>query len=413
MILFLFAQGIFCATFHKKQLGKPAFLFLKPIKKRITILITEILDDVRGCLLPGRDRSVLFPHQYRIRRKSFCESYKFFPRWVFLGHDCKGQKPVHFIPFRGTVGASFDRDLHYGLQSDSQVNELQEFLAEQGLYSGPITGNFFSLTLQGVKDFQIKYGIEPAAGFFGPLTRAKANEVLVADVESSDQQALNETGSVPAPSEPAKTTNDVVSSLQAQISLLLQQISLLQMQTSALQATQQQVQQQTEVIQQQQQTINQIQQNTQQIVQNTSTPAPVVQEKPEQKVKIAKAKYIWVVREESGTYLHLLNEGDFTIRVDNIVLLDKDGNPAEKLEELLPIVIGGRTFHPGAQTNRPEHYQIKPGEKKSIRILRQSTNGLDMKGSEIIYKGIKYVPGSIINLETGEDIPFPDFYFEK
>jgi len=52
------------------------------------------------------------------------------------------------------ASASFDRDLFYGLRQDPQVTELQEFLTTQGVYSGPVTGNFFSLTLKAVKDFQ-------------------------------------------------------------------------------------------------------------------------------------------------------------------------------------------------------------------------------------------------------------------
>jgi hypothetical protein len=193
---------------------------------------------------------------------------------------------LFLLLFPLSAGAYFDKNLYYGLQSDPQVNELQEFLAEQGLYSGPITGNFFSLTMKAVKSFQQREGISPISGFFGPLTRTRANEFLADNVGASNQQAVNETGSVPAPSEPAKTTNDVVGSLQAQIALLLQQIALLQTQTNTLQQTQQQVQQQTQQIeqqnqqiQQQQETINQIQQNTQQIAQNTApkdNTAPII-----------------------------------------------------------------------------------------------------------------------------------------
>jgi peptidoglycan hydrolase-like protein with peptidoglycan-binding domain len=158
-----------------------------------------------------------------------------------------------FIPL--ITGASFDKNLYYGLQSDSQVKELQEFLTDQGVYSGPITGNFFSLTLKAVKSFQQREGISQT-GYFGPLSRTSANNFLSADIESSNQGAVAETGTIPPTPEPAKTTNDVVKSLQDQIALLIQQIALLQTQTTTLQQTQQQVQQ--------------IQQNTQQIAQNTT-----------------------------------------------------------------------------------------------------------------------------------------------
>jgi len=50
----------------------------------------------------------------------------------------------------------FTQNLYYGLQNNSQVTQLQEFLTSQGLYSGPITGNFYSLTLNAVRAFQVK-----------------------------------------------------------------------------------------------------------------------------------------------------------------------------------------------------------------------------------------------------------------
>lgn len=88
----------------------------------------------------------------------------------------------------------FNRDLSFGFQQDSDITKLQEFLSDKGLYSGPITGNFFSLTLKAVKAFQVREGIMPAAGYFGPKTRARANELLGAQVQASNQQAAAETG---------------------------------------------------------------------------------------------------------------------------------------------------------------------------------------------------------------------------
>ena len=145
-----------------------------------------------------------------------------------------------FIPF--IVGASFDRSLYYGLQSDPQVKELQDFLTDQGFYSGNITGNFFSLTLKAVKKFQAKEKL-PQTGYFGSFSRQRANAILASSITESDREAINETGTSTPPVESPKTTNDVVKSIQDQIALLTQQIALLQ----------------------------QIQQNTQQIVQNTTS----------------------------------------------------------------------------------------------------------------------------------------------
>ena len=81
-----------------------------------------------------------------------------------------------FIPFT-SFASVFEQDLYSGLVNKDDVKRLQEFLRYQGIYTGPVTGNFFSLTQDGVKKFQEREGIVPAAGFFGPKTRARANEL--------------------------------------------------------------------------------------------------------------------------------------------------------------------------------------------------------------------------------------------
>src|SRR3989344_1268721 len=124
----------------------------------------------------------------------------------------------------------FSRDLSFGFQQDSDVMKLQEFLASEELYSGPITGNFFSLTLKAVKAFQFREGITPMAGYFGPKTRVRANELLGAQVQSSNQQAITETGkNVIQPTTP-QTANNPVNNIQLQLEALLKQVALLQQQ---------------------------------------------------------------------------------------------------------------------------------------------------------------------------------------
>lgn len=125
---------------------------------------------------------------------------------------------------------TFDRDLFFGIQKDSDVTKVQEFLTEQGVYSGPISGNFFSLTLQGVKTFQIKQGISPTSGYFGPKSRVKANLILAAQGVSSTGVADESGSPTPAAITPPKTTNDTVSALMVQIQLLQQQLNALQKQ---------------------------------------------------------------------------------------------------------------------------------------------------------------------------------------
>lgn len=75
--------------------------------------------------------------------------------------------------------ASFDTNLTYGSHGDS-VTELQEFLTDQKVYNGPITGNFYSLTLAAVKLFQSKEGITPVSGYVGPITRGVISDILSA-----------------------------------------------------------------------------------------------------------------------------------------------------------------------------------------------------------------------------------------
>lgn len=102
--------------------------------------------------------------------------------------------------------AAFNVDLRYG-SSGAEVFELQEFLTAEGVYTGPITGNFYSLTLAGVKAFQTKEGVQPVSGFFGPLTRAKANARLAVELEESDKEAST-TPKVVTPDKP-RTSNNV------------------------------------------------------------------------------------------------------------------------------------------------------------------------------------------------------------
>lgn len=88
--------------------------------------------------------------------------------------------------------AAFTSDLKYG-STGAKVYELQEFLTAQGVYTGPITGNFYSLTLAAVKAFQAANNVSPVSGYFGPLTRGVANDLLAADLEASNEEAAAQT----------------------------------------------------------------------------------------------------------------------------------------------------------------------------------------------------------------------------
>lgn len=152
--------------------------------------------------------------------------------------------------------ASIDTNLYYGLQNNSDVRELQEFLIDKGFLDYEPTGNFFSLTLNAVKAYQKKQGIIQT-GYVGTLTRTAINNELSTQLSGSNAEATTETGTTPPAPVPQATNNDVISTLQAQIALLMQQLSAMQ----AQQTTTQQIQQNTQ----------QITQNTQQITQNNSS----------------------------------------------------------------------------------------------------------------------------------------------
>ncbi len=93
-----------------------------------------------------------------------------------------------------TFGATFNQTLTYGSKNAS-VSQLQNFLTNMQLYSGPINGSYGPLTKAGVMAFQKSEGIKPVNGSFGPLTRARANTY----VEGYPEAFLNVSqGSLPS-----------------------------------------------------------------------------------------------------------------------------------------------------------------------------------------------------------------------
>ncbi|MDP3727392.1 MAG: peptidoglycan-binding domain-containing protein [bacterium] len=179
------------------------------------------------------------------------------------------------------VSASFERDLYYGLRNDPQVQELQEFLTEQGVYTGPITGNFFSLTLQAVKNFQTQELISPVSGYFGPISRGKANGILATKGVNIGSVTTEEGTITTVPSSSPKTTDDVVASLMAQIALLQQQLTAFKDQQTKLDAQQQTLSQQATILGTiQQEQVKQTAALEQVKVNTTPAPVPVPQPAP-------------------------------------------------------------------------------------------------------------------------------------
>ena len=124
--------------------------------------------------------------------------------------------PLFFIAFPfAAFGATFDTDLYFGMRHPD-VTRLQEFLHAEGIYSGPVTGSFFSLTKEAVINFQRREKIEPAAGYFGPKTRSRVNAMV-----SFGQQSIS---GIP----PAASRDEAIAILKAKISELTQQLKSLQ-----------------------------------------------------------------------------------------------------------------------------------------------------------------------------------------
>ncbi|TSC59509.1 MAG: Uncharacterized protein LiPW15_814 [Parcubacteria group bacterium LiPW_15] len=83
--------------------------------------------------------------------------------------------PVSPATTTGIPGYSFSKNLYYGMEGSNDVVALQELLKKLGFYSGPITGNFYSLTQNAVIKFQKEHDIVPAVGYVGVLTRSVLN----------------------------------------------------------------------------------------------------------------------------------------------------------------------------------------------------------------------------------------------
>ncbi len=105
---------------------------------------------------------------------------------------------AQIVNLRNSQGLfQFSRDLYLGLQNDSDVRRLQDFLIKGGyLKISSSTGNFYTLTREAVWAYQLRNGI-PGTGYFGPLTRAKVNETLRAGIQPQAQPVPPQTVETP------------------------------------------------------------------------------------------------------------------------------------------------------------------------------------------------------------------------
>ncbi|MBI3638159.1 peptidoglycan-binding protein [Candidatus Wolfebacteria bacterium] len=113
---------------------------------------------------------------------------------------------------------NWQKNLTYGMTDDLDVKALQIALTKERQYSGPITGNFYELTKEAVKNFQKEYGIS-AVGAVGPITRAKLNELY-----SCAGAGGGSSVSSSASSSPYKFAKDLTIGAQGDDVILLQQL---------------------------------------------------------------------------------------------------------------------------------------------------------------------------------------------
>ena len=213
------------------------------------------------------------------------------------------------------ASASFDRDLFYGLRQDPQVTELQEFLTTQGVYSGPVTGNFFSLTLKAVKDFQ-PANLISSTGYFGPLTRAKTNSLLSA--------VTDESGTSISPTiTPPKTTDDLVAKLMEQIILLQQQLAELQKQQAVLVEQNQKLGAIQTQVTEQQQTLTQIQTNTAPPPPTPLPPPPPPPPEVKKEIKVSSCSSVLVGKGCGDIEVFYFEEGQRT-NASSVSILSND-----------------------------------------------------------------------------------------
>jgi peptidoglycan hydrolase-like protein with peptidoglycan-binding domain len=113
------------------------------------------------------------------------------------------------------VSAAITSDLRYGSKGP-QVSELQQFLIAQNILVGTPTGNFYTITQNGVKTFQRLVGL-PQTGFVGPMTRAEINVRLLGAAKASSTPAVS-TPTIPAVT---ASTSPEVAALIAQVQKML------------------------------------------------------------------------------------------------------------------------------------------------------------------------------------------------
>jgi len=99
---------------------------------------------------------------------------------------------------------TFNQNLGYAQSGSSEVGYLHAALEKQGILYSPDMGNIYGEpTMLAVKKFQERYGITPAVGYFGVLTRTKINSLYSCaaaySASSTSSVSKNQTSSSQSP----------------------------------------------------------------------------------------------------------------------------------------------------------------------------------------------------------------------
>ena len=93
-----------------------------------------------------------------------------------------------------SMSTTFDVSLKYGSKGDA-VEQLQDFLQDQGMFTGKIDGRFGLGTRKAVIAFQLANGLK-GDGYFGLGSRNKASAILAEELKPSMDAEQTETGNV-------------------------------------------------------------------------------------------------------------------------------------------------------------------------------------------------------------------------
>lgn len=109
------------------------------------------------------------------------------------------------------VAVVFSTTLSYG-SAGTAVANVQQFLADEGLYTGRDTGVFDQATFDAVSAFEEQENLSPVDGIFGPAEETQANTIVAAHPDwlttlSNNNQYQNVNGN--SVQSPAYSTNGV------------------------------------------------------------------------------------------------------------------------------------------------------------------------------------------------------------